>query len=105
MTILRIAQEALLNVARHAHAELVTLTLQWEGDAVFLVIEDNGIGLPSSRDTNHREGHGMMLMRERAEAVGGTLAISSLPAKGTRIEAYLPFKNDDRPVAEKEQSQ
>lgn len=103
MTILRIAQEALLNVARHAHADQVTLTLQWEEDAVLLSVEDNGVGLPFTRDSNHREGHGMMLMRERAEAVGGVLNIASLPAKGTRIEAQLPFRADDRQNVEKEQ--
>jgi signal transduction histidine kinase len=43
-----------------------------------------------------------MLMRERAEAVGGTLKISSIPSKGTRIEAYLPFESDSETKAEKE---
>lgn len=103
MTILRIAQEALLNVARHAQADHVALSLEWQEDAVLLSIEDNGVGLPFSRDMNHREGHGMMLMRERAEAVGGRLTVASLPAKGTRIEAHLPFINDDRRKFEKDQ--
>jgi PAS domain S-box-containing protein len=104
MTILRIAQEALLNVARHAQAKHVALSMQWEEDGVVLTIEDNGVGIPTSRDLNQREGHGMMLMRERAEAVGGTLKVASMPAKGTRIEAFLPFRNDKEKIEKEHRS-
>ncbi len=102
MTILRIAQEALVNIARHAHADHVTLALQCDDDFLLLAIEDNGVGIQSRQvSANGSSGHGLMLMRERAEAVGGTLKISSLPAKGTRIEAYLPYENHgEKPVEE-----
>jgi PAS domain S-box-containing protein len=102
MTILRIAQEALLNIARHAHADKVGLSLEWKEDALLLVIEDNGVGIQSWNTTNHHSGHGLVLMRERAEAVGGSLKVSSVPSKGTRIDAYLPFENNDESKAEKE---
>jgi signal transduction histidine kinase len=102
MTILRIAQEALLNIARHAHAERVSLSLQWQEDAILLVVEDNGVGMQSWNLGGHRKGHGLMLMQERAEAVGGTLKISSIPAKGTRIEAHLPFEGHSESNVEKE---
>ena len=103
MTVLRIAQEALLNIARHAHADHVTLTLQCDDETMLLSIEDNGIGIQSwHTQSNGRSGHGLMLMRERAEAVGGTLKISSIPAKGTKIEAYLPYENNDENKVEKE---
>ncbi|MGE5378404.1 MAG: PAS domain S-box protein, partial [Bacteroidota bacterium] len=102
MTILRIAQEALLNIARHAHADHVNLSLQWQEDALLLAIEDNGIGIQSWNTTHHRNGHGLMLMRERAEAVGGNLKISTIPSKGTRIEAHLPLESDGETKAEKE---
>jgi PAS domain S-box-containing protein len=103
MTVLRIAQEALLNIARHAHADHVSLSLQWEEDAMFLAVEDNGIGIQSWQGTDRLNGHGLMVMRERAEAVGGTLKISSISTKGTRIEAYLPFQNDGKNKNEKEE--
>lgn len=103
MTALRIAQEALLNIARHAHADRVTLSLQCEQQGMLLVVEDNGIGMPSWQTSNgHSSGHGLMLMRERAEAVGGTLKVSTIPGKGTRIEAYLPFENTSQNKVEKE---
>ena len=102
MTILRITQEALLNTARHAHADLVSLSLQCEQGAVRLDIEDNGVGFPAWQETSRSHGHGLMLMLERAEAVGGTLKISSIPAKGTRIEALLPYGQNDSDKSEEE---
>jgi len=103
MTILRITQEALLNIARHAHADHVKLSLQCDQDVILLSIEDNGIGIQSSsEDSNRGNGHGLMLMRERAEAVGGTLKISSIPTRGTSIEAHLPLENNSENRIEKE---
>jgi PAS domain S-box-containing protein len=103
MTILRIAQEALVNIARHSQADHVILTLQCDDETLLLAIEDNGVGIQSwHTPADGRSGHGLMLMRERAEAVGGTLKISSIPAKGTRIEAYLPYENSDENKVEKE---
>jgi signal transduction histidine kinase len=103
MTILRIAQEALVNIARHAHADHASLALQCEDARLLMVIEDNGVGIPSGHaPSNGRSGHGLMLMRERAEAVGGTLKVSSIPGKGTRIEAYLPYENSGESKVEKE---
>jgi signal transduction histidine kinase len=103
MTILRITQEALVNIARHANADHVTLSLQCDEEAMILAVEDNGVGFQSwQTNNNRRDGHGLMLMRERAEAVGGTIKISSIPSKGTRIEAYLPLENNGENKVEKE---
>jgi NarL family two-component system sensor histidine kinase LiaS len=80
----RIAQEALSNVARHSQARSAELSLVYQADAVTLTISDDGqgfdIGSPQS-------GLGLRSMRERAEALEGTLAIESAPGKGTRISA------------------
>jgi PAS domain S-box-containing protein len=95
MTILRITQEAMLNIARHAQADHVSLSLHCEENTMLLTVQDNGIGLPSGPDGNHSSGHGLMIMRERAEAIGGTLKITSALGDGVRIEASLPFQNDD----------
>jgi signal transduction histidine kinase len=96
MTVLRIVQEALLNIARHARASQVSLSLKCEENALLLMIEDNGIGISSTDNANHSDGHGLMIMRERAEAVGGSLTISSASGKGTRIEAILPFQQNSK---------
>jgi len=102
MTVLRIAQEALLNIVRHAQADLVSLSLQWEDHTVLLTVQDNGIGFQLSHEANYPDGHGLMIMRERAEAVGGKLRVSSTSGMGTRIEASLPFQVDGKGEAEEE---
>jgi signal transduction histidine kinase len=98
MTILRITQEALLNIARHAEADQVSLSLECEENAMLLSVQDNGIGIQSIEETNILNGHGLMIMRERAEAVGGSLIIRSSTGQGTRIEARLPLQNIGKPV-------
>jgi signal transduction histidine kinase len=94
MTVMRIAQEALLNIVRHAQADLASVSLQWENHSMLLTVQDNGIGFQSSPGVNYPDGHGLMIMRERAEAVGGTLKVSSTSGMGTRIEASLPIQDD-----------
>ena len=102
MTVLRIAQEALLNIVRHAQADLVSVSLQWGDHTVLLTVQDNGIGFQSLHETKYPDGRGLMIMRERAEAVGGTLRVTSTSGMGTRIEASLPFEVDGKGKAEAE---
>ncbi|MFC9977495.1 sensor histidine kinase [Spirillospora sp. NPDC127200] len=84
--LLRIAQEALANAARHAHAERVGVTLSYMDDEVTLDIRDDGRGFdrPSG-------GFGLTAMRERAERVAGTLEIESEPGRGTAVSARVPL--------------
>ena len=101
MTFLRIAQESLLNIARHARADQVTLSLGQEGNAVRLIVKDNGNGIESWQDANRPGSHGLTIMRERADAVGGNLRVVSVPGKGTRVEVSIPIENGDlQPVQE-----
>jgi signal transduction histidine kinase len=84
----RIAQEALNNIASHARAHRVEVTLTGEDDELELMIRDDGIGfsveqLPSSL--------GLVGMRERAELVGGSLDIESAPGAGTTLRARFPL--------------
>lgn len=79
----RIAQEALTNVARHAQASQVTVTLEHVDGGIRLVIADDGVGFDPA--VRRRGGWGLMTMRERAEAVGGRLRLDSAPGKGTRV--------------------
>jgi PAS domain S-box-containing protein len=96
MTLLRITQESLLNIARHAQADQVALSLQMEENAVRLTIQDNGTGIQSWEAANRPGDHGLIIMGERAEAVGGDLRISSTPGAGTQIEVRIPLQNNSR---------
>jgi PAS domain S-box-containing protein len=87
----RIAQEALANVAKYARAEEATLTLDNSPRAKSLTIADDGCGFdPSARQQPARDhGWGLMIMRERAAAVGAELSVESAPGRGTRVIVTL----------------
>jgi signal transduction histidine kinase len=86
LTVFRVLQEALTNVARHADARRVVIGLGEERDSIALSIEDDGVGIPADMGT---EGHGLRAMRERALAIDATLVIEPR-APGTRIVLRLP---------------
>jgi signal transduction histidine kinase len=85
----RIVQEALTNARRHAPGAAVDVELRFGDDALWLRIRDNGPG-PPARETSG--GNGLLGMRERAAAVGGTLHTGGSPAGGFVVEARLPAK-------------
>ena len=88
-TLYRIAQEALHNVARHAQARRAMLHLSQVGTNVMLQIEDDGIGFdPTAAFPGHL---GLQSMQERAQRLGGTVEIKSVPAWGTSVLASLPM--------------
>jgi len=91
----RIAQEALSNTARHAHAASATLTLERSDAAIRLSLADDGRGFGESDTAQARkEGHGMglMSMRERSELLGGTFDVQSTPGGGTTITVTIPLQ-------------
>lgn len=81
----RIIQEALINVTRHAEANLCRVCLQVNGK-MEIEVADNGKGIPMSR----RAGVGLNSMHERASELGGSCVIESVPGKGTQIKVLLP---------------
>jgi signal transduction histidine kinase len=88
--IFRIAQESLTNVARHAGATKVLITLRQSKHSLTLTIEDNGCGF----DANARRpqaGFGLLSMTERALSLGGCAHIDSSPGKGTSITVEVPW--------------
>jgi PAS domain S-box-containing protein len=95
MTLLRIAQEAIVNVGRHAHADQVNLSLQLEENRICLTVQDNGTGIQSWETVNRTGSHGLTIMRERAEAVGGMFQVSSTPGQGTKIEVSIPAPHQE----------
>ena len=80
----RILEEALTNVLRHAHATTVDIVLEKQGGNLALTIRDNGIGITSAQ-TSNPGALGLLGMRERARAVGGTIDISGEGGKGTTV--------------------
>lgn len=89
--LLRIAEEALANVWRHAEASRVTLRLQVEDGAVTLVVEDDGVGLDPAR-AQAAEALGLLGMRERARALEGDVEVGPAAGHGTRVRAWLPWR-------------
>lgn len=83
----RIAQEALANIVKHARATKASVRLNADSQVVRLVIRDNGVGFDEGAAS---QGMGLSGMRERALAIGGTLAIHSVPGGGTTVEVRLP---------------
>ena len=89
----RIVQEALTNVARHSGARRVRVTLERTDDALTLLVEDDGRGIESSGGGETTSGGlGLVGMRERAQAVGGSFAIRSQPGQGTKIQVLIPIR-------------
>jgi two-component system CheB/CheR fusion protein len=90
----RVAQEALNNVFKHAHASRVDVVLEANSQGITLVIEDDGIGFdPAATDKADKPltGIGLIGMRERAALLGGTLQVESTPGKGTAIYLRYPL--------------
>jgi NarL family two-component system sensor histidine kinase LiaS len=82
-TLFRVTQETLSNIARHSGATAMEVYLAWEGDQVTLTISDNGRGFNPA--TANGKGVGLRSMRERVEAVGGQLTVTSQPGAGTQV--------------------
>ncbi len=84
----RIAQEALTNIRKHAHAHKVEIGLRRRGRRLTLSVTDDGVGFLAR--TRRGDGHGVIGMRERAKLLGGRLEVSSAPGKGTRLVTRVP---------------
>ncbi|HLI84924.1 MAG TPA: two-component regulator propeller domain-containing protein [Bryobacteraceae bacterium] len=91
--LLRIAQEAVTNVLKHAGASKICLKLHMEAKKLFLRVADNGHGFEHPDAFSPQEGHfGLLGMRERAERLGGELHLASHPGEGTEVEVTVPLK-------------
>jgi signal transduction histidine kinase len=89
VALLRCAEEGLRNVARHARATTVDVILDDDGDQAMLTVRDNGVG--TAADAPHSPGcHGLRLLRERAQGLGGTLMLRQSPEGGTALVLVLP---------------
>ncbi|ALK99523.1 histidine kinase [Massilia sp. WF1] len=89
VTLLRCAEEGLRNVAAHARATEVQVILDDDGDQVMLTVRDNGVG-PGAEPANSLSCHGLRLLRERAQQLGGTLTLGTGPDGGAALTLILP---------------
>jgi signal transduction histidine kinase len=89
--IIRIVQEALTNVKKHAPGAKVWLSLKTNHRQVHATIEDDGPGFDLA-SIGHNGRFGLRTMKERAESVGGTFAVDSRPGGGTRLQVSVPME-------------
>lgn len=83
VTLYRVVQEAITNAARHGRCSNITIMMKWDGEVLSFSIEDDGIG------GNNKMGFGQRNMKDRLEAVGGSLSI--IPGKPYRIKGTMPL--------------
>jgi len=99
ITLFRVIQEAVMNIASHAHAENVSVLFKIEQNAVNVEIEDDGEGFapnsffqPGINDTKSKRGLGLLGMKERVLLIGGEIEICSEPGLGTQISIRIPLQ-------------
>lgn len=92
LQLLRIIQEALTNVRKHAAASRASVSLRKNGTGLELVIRDNGVGfVPTFADSDHTLRFGLSTMKERAESIGATFELVSAPGAGTHVSVNAPL--------------
>jgi signal transduction histidine kinase len=97
LTLFRIAQEAIINIKRHARAEHVKLTIEFLDSVVTVTLEDDGQGFDPQAVSNSEDktrGLGLLGMSERASLAGGSLEIESTVGRGTRVVVTMPAPID-----------
>ncbi len=101
--VLRIVQEALTNTQKHAQAGEAKVRLRFGSEVFVGVIADNGVGFDPSdtpEEPGIEGGLGLASMRERAESVGGSLQVNSVPGQGTKISFTVPNEGHDTSFGE-----
>jgi signal transduction histidine kinase len=92
--LIRIMQEALANVRKHAHASAAKVVFTFNACWIQVRIEDDGVGFDAARLFQAQgQRFGLLSMRDRAEAVGGTFQIFSAPGCGTQVIVEVPCKS------------
>ncbi len=94
ITLYRMVQESLTNVAKYAHADEVDVRMVREGDQIIATVRDNGRGFDADRVRGSAQG--LVGMRYRVQARGGRLQVSSSPGHGTTVSAVVPASPQPR---------
>lgn len=92
LALFRIFQEALTNIARHAHATEVNVKMFRSDGSIVLIVKDNGVGIPEEK-IKSPESFGLMAMKERAYSINATLDIKKAEEGGTELVISVPIKN------------
>ena len=94
---LKIGREAIVNAARHAHADRIAIELESSESTLTLRVTDNGTGFdPDRLGVDGLPHYGLTGMRERAEDIGAEFSIASIEGQGTRVEATVPLQDMPR---------
>lgn len=94
--VIRVVQEALTNIRKHAHASRAQIRFQREGGATVVSVVDDGRGFDlAGVEAASGMRFGLLTMRERAESIGGTLVIDTAPGKGTTVRLRIPGGEHD----------
>ncbi|GER87925.1 hypothetical protein KDW_20870 [Dictyobacter vulcani] len=110
--ILRLLQEALANIRKHAHASIIQVQMHTQGNLLFITIQDNGKGIstqqphvaemaPEQESTSAQMG--LKTMRTRVQEAGGSWKLHSQPGKGTSIKVYFPLAGPIAALTPREQ--
>jgi PAS domain S-box-containing protein len=97
LSMYRLVQEALTNIAKHAEARQVEVDLTRDDEHLYVSVIDDGKGFVADADAENprrRGGIGLVSMRERAELLGGTLTIETSPGQGTHLTARIPLEQE-----------
>ncbi|TCV85402.1 PAS domain-containing sensor histidine kinase [Sulfurirhabdus autotrophica] len=94
--IFRIVQESLTNVARHARASRVEISLIHENNELCLIVKDDGIGVDEGKRMANRKSFGLTGIRERAIMMGGELSLDSSPGKGATLTVVVPMGKKEK---------
>lgn len=97
IAIFRVLQEALTNVAKHAHAKHLDVRAQREGSMLTVIIADDGVGLRAT-DHNKTGSHGFASMRHRIQSVGGQFIVRDHVPSGTEIEVRVPVNDSETAI-------
>jgi signal transduction histidine kinase len=101
LSVYRVVQEALTNIAKHAEARKAQVFLTHEDGSLDLAIVDDGKGFSldtDGSDPRERSGIGLVNMQERAELLGGKLEVDTAPGRGTRLRVRIPIDADEGAV-------
>jgi signal transduction histidine kinase len=92
ISLYRFVQEALTNVAKHARASKVQVTLEYQNEMIKASVQDNGRGVPA--EMNHK-GLGMVGIKERFDNLGGWMELKPVIPSGSQLLVCLPWKNPE----------
>ena len=99
--VFRIVQEAITNVVKHSQAKKTSIELDYMDDSVQVQIDEDGIGFnPDQTSNTERVSWGLIGMKERANLLGGEFNVYSIPNKGTRIVATIPYIVENEKIGE-----